>query len=66
MPKLSPLDMMNTDDDPCPVCGSTLFIVDGDAEGKFWLLCVDPYHKGCIHCKDLPDDITVEGNDGSG
>ena len=42
--------------DPCPVCGSKGWIVDGDGEGKFWLLCVGA---NCIETRPLLDHFHI-------
>jgi len=48
----------------CPKCGSPLWIVDGDGEGKFWLLCVGiSDNPGCVETKDLPANLKVETDD---
>jgi hypothetical protein len=48
------------DGDPCPVCGCTAWIIDGDGYGKFWLLCGGMAGKNdCVECKPLPDDVEV-------
>jgi len=45
---------------PCGECRGALFVVDGDGEGKFWLLCMDVNKKGCVHTKPLDEDLVVE------
>ncbi len=47
-------DSVNSDQ--CPVCGSKAWIVDGDGEGKFWLLCVGV---NCIETRPLPGHFHI-------
>lgn len=43
----------------CTRCGVSAWIVDGDGEGKHWLLCIDPKGLGCNETQELPDDVRV-------
>jgi len=45
--------------DPCPNCSANAWIVDGDGEGRYWLLCLDPRHQGCLETLALPGDMVV-------
>lgn len=56
--RLAVLDWL--EGEPCKNCGGTLWIIDGDGEGKFWLLCMAVAgKKDCIQCEPLPDDVEV-------
>lgn len=47
-----------TDSVPCPRCGISNWIVDGDAPGgRFWLLCV-----GCVETRDIPEGLVIAGS----
>jgi ssDNA-binding Zn-finger/Zn-ribbon topoisomerase 1 len=45
-------------DEPCPKCGSTLWIVDGDGGDRFWLLCLGN-NASCIETRPLPERFKV-------
>lgn len=44
---------------PCENCQSKTFVLDGDGEDKYWLLCIDPFEKDCVNTRKLPKDIEV-------
>jgi hypothetical protein len=46
------------EDGPCPRCGSTAWIVDGDGAGRYWLLCVGK--DGCVETREIPANLVVE------
>lgn len=47
--------------EPCPNCGCRGWIVDGDGEGRFWLLCLAANAKpDCTETRPLPDGTSVE------
>lgn len=41
----------------CEHCGDRAWIVDGDGQGRFWLLCI--LHSDPITTTPLPDDFVV-------
>ena len=45
--------------DPCPMCGSTEWIVDSNGALLYWLLCLDPRDIGCEHTKPIPTHMDV-------
>jgi len=46
--------------DPCPKCGCTGWIIDGNPpEKKYWLLCLGD-NCGCVETKPIPENIIVE------
>lgn len=42
----------------CKLCKRDLWIVDGDGEGEFWLLCVGNH--SAIVTMNIPSDMRVE------
>lgn len=42
------------DQEPCPKCGSTLWVIDMDGGGNFWLLCMGTRDQDCFECRELP------------
>jgi len=60
MKVVKPFDML--DGTPCPQCGSTQWIVDGDGKDHWWLLCAGDLADGrrfCVETRDLPPDVEV-------
>ena len=56
--EVAPLDVFS-DGVPCPECGSPAWVVDGDGAGRFWLLCLDTTHSGCVATRPLPEGVAV-------
>jgi hypothetical protein len=49
---------------PCKNCGCTLWIIDGDGQGKFWLLCMAvEQKKDCVETIPLPEDLEIINGD---
>ena len=59
--QVRPLDWV-TDVGPCPKCGSTLWIVDGESSHskRWWLLSENTLtDETCVKTRELPDDMEV-------
>jgi len=46
---------------PCLMCGVNCWVVDGDRNGNYWLLCMDIRRRGCLNTQPLPEGYTVKG-----
>lgn len=43
----------------CSECGSEAWVVDTDGEDKVWLLCLDPFKKGCCNTIGVPKHVRI-------
>jgi hypothetical protein len=50
---------------PCPNCGARAWILDtgGGVQPKYWLLCIDPFKKGCVATAPVPSDVVVSADE---
>jgi hypothetical protein len=48
------------DGQACPICGSLRWVVVGDGNGDFWLLCTNC---DCVGRRDLPEDVVAIDSD---
>jgi hypothetical protein len=49
----------------CPNCGVQAWILDssGGQTPTYWLLCTDPFKKGCMATAPVPSDIVVSADE---